>query len=44
MGREYSTWGLHEMHYLENLKDRYYLGDLLLDGKIILRWISASRM
>lgn len=43
MVREYSTWELHEMQYLENL-DRYYLGYLVIDEKIILRWISASRV
>jgi hypothetical protein len=26
---------LCEMQYLESLKDRYYLGDLVLDEKII---------
>jgi hypothetical protein len=37
MGRECRTWEVHEMQCLENLKDRYYLGDLVLDGKIIFK-------
>ena len=44
MGGECSAYGGETGFWWGNLRERNLLGDLGVDGRIILRWISGSGM